>query len=756
VAKDYESEDMPQNRKRSLHPWQRSDEAPEGKKRGRPSNDSKLQAFHEEARAEFTRIQSVVREERMRCLSDRRFVHIPGAQWEGKLGEQFVNRPMYEVNKVALAIDQIVMDHKENRIDATFVSSEGALNKALAEACAARFRADMKDCNAQKAYSGAYEEGVAGGIGAWRLKTAYEDKYSDDPDDPQRIVVEHIPDADRFVFFDLGSREADKSDARRCWVLCPMTHAEFERDYPDRGNPASWPEEVHQGEFDWATPDTVYVAEVYDVEWQKDVQISYAPPSAIESVYTPGRWQSYGGGELKPTQIKRLWQSEIEEDPEKEQNLLDLGYRKIGEKKRKRKRIMKYLMDGMGVISGPTRIPGCEIPVIMYFAHRYFIDNVERVRGHVRLARDPQQIKNLMVSKLAEFVGVASPEKPMMDPESMEGLKEIWADDIITNNPWLPVKKVTNADGRKEATGPVGWTKPSTVPPTLAVLHETMDTDIKEILSTPSDPAGKVVSHTSGKVVKAAQKQVDAKSALYLSSLADAIRWSARVYLGMMPDVYYQPGRKIKGLGPRGEESMIELQQDSLDEDGNLEVLNDMSRAHFDVQIEIGPSSDTEAAEAVETGIGLLGVTEDPQAKHIILMDILMNMKGAGRTSKGIQKWARGELVKLGIETPTPEEEKMLEAVRAAQQPTPIDQLALAQAEESRAKAANADANRALTLARTENTQAQTVKVLTDAEVARQEANLGAVKTDHDMAMDKLAVQSPPDQSGPQGPLGSS
>jgi hypothetical protein len=34
------------------------------------------------------------------------------------------------------------------------------------------------------------------------------------------------------------------------------------------------------------------------------------------------------------------------------------------------------------------------------YGKRWFVDNIERCMGHVRLAKDPQRLKNMQLSKL--------------------------------------------------------------------------------------------------------------------------------------------------------------------------------------------------------------------------------------------------------------------------------------------------------------------------------------------------------------------
>ena len=67
----------------------------------------KLIDIHCEARQEFNRIQDALHDERKQCLDDRRFYSISGAMWEGKLGQQFKNKPRFEFNKIHLSIKNI-------------------------------------------------------------------------------------------------------------------------------------------------------------------------------------------------------------------------------------------------------------------------------------------------------------------------------------------------------------------------------------------------------------------------------------------------------------------------------------------------------------------------------------------------------------------------------------------------------------------------------------------------------------------------
>ena len=121
----------------------------------RLSKEQRHANIHAEAMAQFDDIQSALRDERLQCLQDRRFYSICGAQWEGPLGEQFENRPKFEVNKIHLAVIRIINEYRNNRIAVDFISKDGAQDDDLANTCNGLFRADEQDSVAEEAYDNA-------------------------------------------------------------------------------------------------------------------------------------------------------------------------------------------------------------------------------------------------------------------------------------------------------------------------------------------------------------------------------------------------------------------------------------------------------------------------------------------------------------------------------------------------------------------------------------------------------------------------
>jgi len=660
----------------------------------RPSREERLRKIHQEALQEFNDIQEALRDERLQCLQDRRFYSLAGAQWEGPLREMYDNRPRFEVNKIHLSVIRIINEYRNNRIAVDYVAKDGSADNTLADTCDKLYRADCQDSGAEEAFDNAFEEAVGGGYGAFRLKTTYVNE-EDDEDERQRIAIEPIFDADSSVFFDLGAKRQDKADAKRCFVVTAVPRKTYIAEYDD--DPATWPKEIHQYEFDWATPDVVFVAEYYRIEDRSETIRIFETVVGEEERYTD---------------------ADFEADPELEQKLTAIGTVEVRQKRVRRRVCRAYIMSGSRVLEDLGVIPGRMIPVVPVYGKRWYIDNVERCMGHVRLAKDAQRLKNMQLSKLGEISAYSSIEKPIFTPEQVSGHQVMWAEDNLRNYPYLLINPITDTNGQTNITGPVAFTKSAAIPPALAGLMQVTETDMQEILGG-SQQADKMVANISGKAVEMIQARIDGQAFIYMSNMAKAVRRCGEIWLSMARDVYVEPGRKMKGIGAQGEMESIEIAKPMI-VDGKLTLQNDLSEAEFDVAVDVGPTSISRKAATVRALTGMMAITQDPETQQVLQAMAMLNMEGEGVTE--VRDYFRKKLVRMGVVKPTAEEREQLVAELQGQSPDPNSIFLAAAAEEAQAKAARARADTIKVLADADLSQAKTVETLSkvDAEVLKQ------------------------------------
>lgn len=663
------------------------------------TKESRLRDVHSRAMSEFDDIQSAVRDERKQCLQDRRFYSIAGAQWEGPLQDQFANKPKFEVNKCHLSVIRIINEYRNNRITVDFVSKDGSEDDKLADTCDGLYRADEQDSGAEEAYDNAFEEAVGGGFGAWRLRAKYEDEEDED-DDKQRICIEPIFDADSCVFFDLDAKRQDKADAKHCFVLTSMTHSAYEAEYDD--SPATWPKDIQDTQFDWATPDIVFVAEYYCVEKVKEtVQV----------------WRSLDGTETK------YKASDFKEDETLAETLEAIGSRLVREKTTKCIKVRKYIMSGARVLEDCGYLPGKCIPIVPMYGKRWFVDNVERCMGHVRLAKDSQRLKNMQLSKLGEISALGSIEKPIFTPEQVGPHALMWAEDNIKNYPYLLLNPITDANGQQQPAGAIGFTKAPEIPAAMAALLQITEQDMQDLLG--NQQAGEQLQpNMSGKAVELIQGRLDMQVFIYMSNMAKAVKRSGEIWLSMAKDVLVEEGRKMKTISSQGTAGSVELMKPAYGEKG-IELENDLGRAKFDVAVDVGPSSSSKRAATVRALTGMMSISTDPETLQVLGAMTMMNMEGEG--IEDVKGFFRKKLVRMGVVEPNEKEIKELQAEQANAQPDPNTVYLQAAAQEAEAKAVKARADTISTLADADKTKAETIQIAQEIDASKQDQALALI-----------------------------
>ena len=653
--------------------------------------DSDLYEVHQQARIEFDQIQSALYQERMNCMQDRRFCSLIGAQWEGPLGNQFENKPRFEVNKVHMAVQRIINEYRNNRIGVNFVSREGEEEDKLAETCAGLYRADEQSSGAEEAYDNAFEEAVMGGFGAWRLRTEYSND-EDPEDDRQHVCIEPIFDADTSVYFDLGAKRQDKADAKRCFVLTSMTYAAYKAEWND--DPSTWPKTITRSQFDWYTPSVVYVCEYYKIE------------EVSEQVRT---YQSIDGKE------ETLWPDQVEL---KEEGMLAIGWKEVRRKKVKTRKVHKYIMSGAKILEDCGYIAGKCIPIIPVYGKRWFVDNVERCMGHVRLAKDAQRLKNMQLSKLGEIAALTAMEKPILLPEQVAGHQLMWAEDNLKNYPYLLINPITDANGNPAPGGPVAYTKPPSIPPSMAALLQITEADMQEILGSPQQ-GDKMVSHLSGKTVELIQQRLDMQTFVYMSNMAKAVKRCGEVWLSIARDIFIEQGRKMKSVTSSGKMQPVELMKPVVNDEGEIEYENDLSDADYDVEVLVGPSSQTKRQATVRALTDMMTLTQDPEMTQVLSAMAMLNMEGEGISD--VRDYFRHKLLKMGVLKPTEAEAQQLAQEAQNAPPDPQAQYLQAASEQAIAQAAKAQADSILSVAKAEETRAKTTETLSKVSMADQE-----------------------------------
>jgi len=634
---------------------------------------------------------------REESLAARRFVEIPGAQWEGPWGEQFENSIRVEIPKIGRAIRKIETDYRENRIVPDFKPDGGESDQDTASTIAGMHRADSYKFKAQQARDNAFQEAIRGGFGAYRLINVREDEYDRDNDKQRINPGALITDADQHVFFDLQAKSYGKEEANFAFVLLPYTPESYTDEFGE-GVATEWPDNLNRPAYDWYRPDVIMACEYYEVENKPETLYVLTHPLITEQ--------------------ERIWKSEIEDEALADKKLA--GW-KVSIQRRKRRRVHKYILSGREVLEDCGIIAGCRIPIVPVYGQRTFIDGLERFKGHVQDRMDAQRLYNSNVSRLAETNARSPQEVPIFAHEQMPpNLAELWSRAHIDRHPYLLVNPLTDpTTGQIVSVGPIGKVDAPQVAPVTAALLQISNNDLTE---EDQDGADEVKANTSAEAMDIAAARVDAKSGIYLDNMRQSVECEGEIYVGMLPDVYVEEGRDVETMSEDGDDGTATLMQPYTDARGVSGTRNDFSRGKYKVIVSVTEATATRRDKTVRSALNMAQVAlsaQDMEFAQACLITAAMNSDGEG--IEDLQSYARKRGLQIGLVEPNEEEAAQMQ--EQAQQPDPASLLAEgqknaldAQAEKDRASAGKFIADTALS-------KAKTIETLTDAGVKSMPAN---------------------------------
>ena len=595
----------------------------------------------------FDRAYSPQQDVREKCIEATRFARVPGGQWEGataagtKLDDRFEKYPKFEINKISTELNRIISEYRNNRITVKFRPGDREASEELANKLNGLFRADYEETDGGEACDNAFDDGATGGFGCFRLASTLVNEY-DPMDERQRITFEPVYDPSRSVWFDPDAKKYDKSDALWAFCMYSMSPEKYEAEYGKTPPTSLDVTSISSWEYDWFQPEVIYIAKYYEVRKESVDVISYKQPLTSEIA-------TYDSDQIEGI----------------EDELADAGFEEVARRSVKRKRIYVSVVDGANFLEKPQRIPGQNIPLIPVYGKRWFIDDVERVEGHIAKAMDPQRLYNLQVSMLADTASQDPGSIPIVDMEQVRGLEKHWENRDTKRPAFLPLRSVKDKAGNIVAAAtPAGYTQPAVLNQALAALLQQTSADIQEVTGS-SQAMQQMPSNVSQGTVNDLMNRSDMASFIYLDNMAKSIKRAGEVWMSMAREVYGSD-REVRVVNEDGSDDIVLMNAAVVDEEtGKTVALNDLSVGRYDVTVDVGPSytSRRDATVSVLTNVLQNMLPQDPM-RPAIMGIIIDNIDGEGLDD--FKEFNRGQLLTSGVAKPRNQKEQAV--VQQAQQ----------------------------------------------------------------------------------------
>lgn len=577
-------------------------------------------------------------EARTEATNDLYFSRV--SQWDDWLSDYTTLQYRGQFDVVRPVVRKLVAEMRRNPIDVLFRPKDGA-DPNSADVLMGMYRTDMRHNTAKISVNIAVREQIEAGVGAWRLITEYEDQ---DPTSNNQ-VIRRVPihEACTHVVWDSNSKQMDKSDAMHCTVINAMSRdgwkAFAEKNGFDEDEIPSFQNPDMNWLFPWLTSDVVYVGEYYEVEEKKETVFIYQDPLTGEPV-------SYFQRDIKDV---------IDE-------LADRGMVKVAEKKVKRRRVYKSIITCTTILKNREPIAGEHIPIVPVYGEWSFAGDKEVYEGVVRLTKDGQRLRNMIMSFNADIVARTPKKKPIFWPEQIEGYEYMYGGN--DDYPYYLLNRTDENNGDLPVQ-PISYMENPEVPQANAYMLEAATNSVSQVATMGVDAEaanGQVAFDT----VNQLNMRADLETYVFQDNLATAMRRDGEIYQSMVNDIYDVP-RQVMMTLEDGTEKQVQLLTQAVDyQTGTVVTLNDI-RGRYECYTDTGPSfqsmKEQNRAEIQEL---LAKVPPGTPEWQMLLLQYFTLLDGKG--VEMMREYANKQLVMMGLKKPeTPEEIQMVE--QAQQQP---------------------------------------------------------------------------------------
>lgn len=577
-------------------------------------------------------------EARTEATNDLYFSRV--SQWDDWLSDYTTLQYRGQFDVVRPVVRKLVAEMRRNPIDVLFRPKDGA-DPNSADVLMGMYRTDMRHNTAKISVNIAVREQIEAGVGAWRLITEYEDQ---DPTSNNQ-VIRRVPihEACTHVVWDSNSKQMDKSDAMHCTVINAMSRdgwkAFAEKNGFDEDEIPAFQNPDMNWLFPWLTSDVVYVGEYYEVEEKKETVFIYQDPLTGEPV-------SYFQRDIKDV---------IDE-------LADKGMVKVAEKKVKRRRVYKSIITCTTILKNREPIAGEHIPIVPVYGEWSFAGDKEVYEGVVRLTKDGQRLRNMIMSFNADIVARTPKKKPIFWPEQIEGYEYMYGGN--DDYPYYLLNRTDENNGDLPVQ-PISYMENPEVPQANAYMLEAATNSVSQVATMGVDAEaanGQVAFDT----VNQLNMRADLETYVFQDNLATAMRRDGEIYQSMVNDIYDVP-RQVMMTLEDGTEKQVQLLAQAVDyQTGTVVTLNDI-RGRYECYTDTGPSfqsmKEQNRAEIQEL---LAKVPPGTPEWQMLLLQYFTLLDGKG--VEMMREYANKQLVMMGLKKPeTPEEMQMVE--QAQQQP---------------------------------------------------------------------------------------
>jgi hypothetical protein len=499
-------------------------------------------------------------------------------QWDPVVLQNRRGKPCYTFNRCLQPINIVVADMRQTRPAGKVRPASDGASEPVADIFGGLCRSIEQCSRADAIYEEQFKYAVAGGFGAWRIMPTY---MADDGDGAfdQVLRLTNISNP-QTVIWDPQCADPCGGDANKCIVAERIAEEVYDQLYKD-GDGQSF--NVSRDSYGWFTDKEVRIAEYFE----------RIPRAKRIAKMTDGTVQEYDA-DLR-AQEAHFDANEITNETH--------GVTRIAKDKHGKPMIRPTVVwqgmwvkcDGSNVLEGPYYYDWKRIPVVRCPGRYVNIEGRRKFQSLIRHAKDAQRSYNSRASDMIERSALL-PKAPYLVTETMiKGYEGEWNQANTQSRPYLPY----NVDKNAPETMPHRM-EPLDLPQGALALAQMSIQDIQATIGY-FDPAlgnAEDMNRVSGKALVQHTKRSDLGSYEFIGGFRLAMQLTWEMMVDMIPKVY-DSERIERIIGHDGIEKMVTVNGQPAP--GREDIVNDLSKGTYDVEVVIGPSFQSARQEALDT-----------------------------------------------------------------------------------------------------------------------------------------------------------
>jgi hypothetical protein len=557
-------------------------------------------------------------------------------QWDPVVLQNRRGKPCYTFNRCLQPVNMVVADMRQTRPAGKVRPASDGASEAVSDVFGGLCRSIEKCSRADQIYKEQFKFAVAGGFGAWRIMPSYmQDDGEGAFDQVLRVLNIANPQT---VIWDPQCADACAADANRCIVAERISDDIYDALYTTGENPVGSRSSFNMSRdsYGWFTDKEVRIAEYFE----------RIPREKWIAKMSDGTVREYDA-DLKAT----------------EAHLDDHGLtyeshgvtrvaknKKTGEKmvrKTTKWQVMWVKVDGSNVLEGPYYYDWKRIPVVRCPGRYINIEGRKKFQSLIRHSKDAQRSYNSRASDMIERSALL-PKAPYLVTETMiKGYENEWNQANVQSRPYLPYNIDKNAEG-----GMPFRVQPLDLPQGAMALAQMSIQDIQATIGYFDPALGNAddMNRVSGKALVQHTKRSDLGSYEFIDGYSSALQLTWEMMVDMIPTVM-DSERVERIIGHDGIEKMVTVNQE---DPQSGDIMNDLTKGSYDVEVTIGPSFQSARQEALDTLISFAEAM--PQAAPVIGDLIAKNIDSPD--AQEMSNRLRIPLIQQGIIQPTQKEKE--------------------------------------------------------------------------------------------------